>query len=142
LIDQGTEAPGCGKTGQEATPSDVNTEEAIRAGGDEGVGAAVATFDNASQAKDFVGEMTSDHGIDCMAKLLNDEDTKVTATPLPSEEADVDGAQLVISRKGDDGWHTVSYFNVTGWTQGNEGAVEWYEMVGAAPTEANESEAA
>jgi hypothetical protein len=36
----------------------------------------------------------------------------------------------------------VSYFNVTGWTQGDEAAVEWYETVGAAPTEAEEAEAA
>ena len=30
--------------------------------------------------------MTSDDGIACMAKLLNNGDTKVTATPLPSDE--------------------------------------------------------
>jgi hypothetical protein len=143
LMDQGSEAPGCGKSGKEATPSDVNTEEAIRAGGDEGVGAAVATFDNSSQAEDFVAEMTSDHGIDCMAKLLNDADTKVTATALPTEEEGVEGAQLVISREGDEGWRPVSYFNVTGWTEGNEGVVEWYETVGGeAPSEADEVAAA
>ena len=144
LIDQGTEAPGCGKSGKEASPSDVNTEEAIRADGDEGVGAAVATYANAAQAKAFVAEMTSDDGIACMAKLLNNGDTKVTATPLPSDEAGVDGAQLVISREGDDedGWHPVSYFNVTGWTDGNEAVIEWYETVGGdAPTEADETAA-
>ncbi len=142
LIEDGTEAADCGKTGKEASPSDVNTEEVVRGGGDEGVGAVVTTYDNAGQAADFVKEMTSDHGIDCMTKLLNDQDTKVTATPLPTDVEGVDGAQLVISRKGDDGWRPVSYFNVSGWTQGNEAAVEWYETVGAAPSEADEAEAA
>lgn len=142
LIEDGTEAADCGKTGKEASPTDVNTEEVVRGGGDEGVGAVVTTYDNAGQAADFVKEMTSDHGIDCMTKLLNDDDTKVTATPLPTDVEGVDGAQLVISRKGDDGWRPVSYFNVSGWTQGNEAAVEWYETVGAAPSEADEAEAA
>lgn len=143
LIDEGTEAPGCGKNGKEAAPNDVNTEEAIRADGDEGVGAAVTTYDNAAQAKAFVAEMTSDDGIACMAKLLNNQDTKVNVTPLPSDEAGVDGAQLVISREGDDGWRPVSYFNVTGWSEGNEAVVEWYETVGGdAPSEADETAAA
>ncbi|HWH20178.1 MAG TPA: hypothetical protein VN671_06575 [Solirubrobacterales bacterium] len=142
LLAEGTEAAGCGKTGKEASPSDVNTEEVVRGGGAEGVGAVVTTYANAGQAADFVKEMTSDHGIGCMAKLLNDQDTKVTATPLPTEAEGVEGAQLVISRKGDDGWHPVSYFNVSGWTDGNEAAVEWYETVGAAPSEADEAEAA
>jgi hypothetical protein len=144
------EAPGCGKSGDEATPSDVNTEEAVRAGGDEGVGAVVTTYDNADQAKDFLKEMTSGHGIDCMAKLLNSKDTQVAVQPLPSpegndgdiEKSDVDGSQLVISRRGDDGdWRPVSYFNVSGWTDGNEAAIEWYETVGGAPSEAAEAEA-
>jgi hypothetical protein len=139
---EGTEAADCGKTGKEASPSDVNTEEVVRGGGDEGVGAVVATYDNASQAADFVKEMTSEHGIDCMTKLLNEQDTKVTATPLPTEVKGVGGAQLVISRKGDDGWRPVSYFNVSGWTQSNEAVVEWYETVGAAPSEADAAEAA
>ena len=138
LIDQGTEAPGCGKNGKEAAPSDVNTEEAVRADGDEGIGAAVTTYANAAQAKAFAAEMTSDDGIACMVKLLNDQDTKVVATPLPSDEAGVDGAQLVISRKGDEGWRPVSYFNVTGWSEGNEAVVQWYETVGQAPSAANE----
>jgi hypothetical protein len=142
LMAEGTEPADCGKTGKEASPSDVNTEEVVRGGGNEGVGAVVTTYANAGQAADFVKEMTSDHGIDCMAKLLNDQDTKVTATPLPTEAEGVEGAQLVISRKGDDGWRPVSYFNVSGWTQGNEAAIEWYETVGAAPSEADEAEAA
>ena len=142
LMAEGSEAADCGKTGKEASPSDVNTEEVVRGGGDEGVGAVVTTYANAGQAADFVKEMTSDHGIDCMAKLLNNPDTKVAVTPLPSEEDGVEGGQLVISRKDDDGWRPVSYFNVTGWTHGNEAAVELYETVGAAPSEADEAEAA
>ena len=110
--------------------------------GDEGIGAAVTTYANPAQAKAFAAEMTSDDGIACMVKLLNDQDTKVVATPLPSDEAGVDGAQLVISRQGDNGWRPVSYFNVTGWSEGNEAVVEWYETVGQAPSEANESAAA
>jgi hypothetical protein len=131
----------CNKDGKEATPNDVNTEQVVRAGGDEGVGAVVSTFDNAGQAEDTVGEALSDKSIDCLVKLLNTQDTKVSAQPLPTQEDGVDGNQLVISRRGDDGWRPVSYLNVSGWSQGDEAAIELYETVGGAPSEADETEA-
>jgi hypothetical protein len=150
LIGTEEEAAGCGKSGNEVAPNAVNDEEAIRAGGDEGVGAVVTTWDNAGQAKDFLKEVTSDQSMTCMAKLLNSKDTKVAVTPLPTPQSnggditksEVDGNQLVISRRGDDGdWHPVSYFNVSGWTDGNEAAAQWYETVGSAPSESDEAEA-
>jgi hypothetical protein len=136
---------GCGKTDGESTPTDVNTEQAIRANGDEGVGAVVTTYANAAQATDTVQEALSSHSIDCLAKLLNSSDTKVAVQPLPTTEANdgtVDGNQLVISRKGDGGFHPVSYFNVSGWSEGKEAAIELFETVGAAPSESDEAEAA
>ena len=137
------EAAGCGKSGNEVAPNAVNDEEAVRAGGDEGVGAAVTSWDNPGQAKDFLKEATSDDAISCMAKLLNSKDTQVAVKPLPTDENGVDGSQLVISRRGGDGdFRPVSYFNVSGWTEGNEAAVSWYETVGPAPSEADETEAA
>lgn len=142
LIDSGQEAPGCGKSGKEATPNEVDTEMVVRAGGKEGVGAVVTTYETTGLARDFVKDLTSDRGIGCMVKLLNDKDTRVAARPLPTAEDGVDGNQLVISRRGDDGWRPVSYFNVSGWTQGKEAAVQWYQTVGAAPTETDEAEAA
>ena len=132
----------CDKNGKEAAPNNVDTEMVVRGGGDEGVGAVVTTFDNADQATDTVGEALSDRSIDCLAKLLNTQDTKVSAQPLPTPEDGVDGDQLVISRRGDDGWRPVSYLNVTGWSQGREAAIELYETVGGAPSEADETEAA
>ncbi len=131
----------CSNNAKEAAPNDVNTEMVVRAGGDEGVGAVVTTFDNAGQAKETVGEALSDSSIQCLVKLLNNQDTKVTAQPLPTEEGGVEGSQLVISRRADEGWRPVSYLNVSGWSQGKEAAIELYETVGPAPTESDEAEA-
>jgi hypothetical protein len=138
---------GCGKTGDEVTPKEVNTEQVVRAGGDEGVGAIVTTYANAALAKDTVQEALSDHSVDCLAKLLNSSDTRVAVQPLPaaadnSGDQSVVGDQLVISRRGDDGFRPVSYFNVSGWSQGKEAAIELYETVGGAPTESDEEAAA
>jgi hypothetical protein len=139
----------CDNQGDEAAPNDVNTEQVVRAGGDEGVGAVVTTYDNAAAAKATVQEALSDQSVECLAKLLNSSDTKVAVGPLPSAEGAGDegdqgvvGSQLVISRRGDGGFRPVSYLNVTGWAEGKEAAVELYETVGAAPSEADESEAA
>jgi hypothetical protein len=52
------------------------------------------------------------------------------------------GNQLVISRKGDDGFRPVSYLNVSGWSDGKEAAIELYETVGGAPAESDEAAAA
>jgi hypothetical protein len=131
----------CAKDGREATPNDVDTEQVVRAGGDEGVGAVVMKFDNADQADATVGEALSDDSISCLAKLLNTDDTKVSAQPLPTAEDGVEGVQLAISRKDDDGRRPVSYLNVTGWSQGNQAAIELYETVGPAPSDTEEAEA-
>jgi hypothetical protein len=131
----------CNKDADEVTPNDVNTEMVTRAGGDEGVGGIVSKLDNAKQAEALVAEALSDQSITCLVKLLNNPDTKVQAQPLPTEEGGIEGNQLVISRKGDDGWRPVSRLNVSGWIQGNEAAIELYETVGAAPSESDEAEA-
>lgn len=141
LMATGEVPAGCGKDANEAAPNDVDTEMAVRAGGDEGVGSVVTTFDNAGGAKATVAEALSDQSIACLVKLLNTPDTKVQAQDLPSEEGGVEGSQLTISRQGDDGWRPVAYLNVTGWTDGNEAAIELYETVGPAPTEAEQAEA-
>jgi len=142
LMDKETLPNKCAKDGDEVVPNTVSSEQLIRAGGDEGVGAIVSTYDNAGQAKRGLNEALSDLSIGCLANLLssNEMNTRVSVKPLPAaNDGDVDGNQLAISRlvKGDP--RVVAYLNVSGWTDGNEAAVVLTETVGDAPDDADEA---
>jgi hypothetical protein len=142
LMETGELPASCNNSGKETAPNSSRAEMLVRGGGDEGSGALVMSYDNAAQATASTKEALSDQSIDCLVKLLNTQDTKVAATPLPTEGGDVDGDQLVISRKGDDGdFRPVAYLDVIGLTDRNESAVQFYETVGAAPSETQETEA-
>lgn len=142
LMDEGTLPNSCDKDGGEVTPNSVSSEQLVRGGGDEGVGAIVSTYDNPAQAKRGVDEVLSDESIGCLVKLLNSADTGVAVKPLPAAaEGEVDGNQLVISRKVNGDSRPVGYLNVSGWTDGNEGAIELVATNGAAPEEADETAA-
>jgi hypothetical protein len=142
LMETGELPASCDNSGKETAPNSSRAEMLIRGGGDEGSGALVMSYDNAAQATAGTKEALSGQSIDCLVKLLNTADTKVAATPLPTEAGDVDGDQLVISRMGDDGdFRPVAYLDVIGLTDGNEAAVQLYETVGSAPTETQETEA-
>jgi hypothetical protein len=142
LMETGELPASCNNNGKETAPNASRAEMLIRGGGDEGSGALVSSYDNAAQATASTKEALSGQSIDCLVKLLNTADTKVAATPLPTEAGDVDGDQLVISRKGDDGaFRPVAYLDVIGLTDGNEAAVQLYETVGSAPSETQETEA-
>jgi hypothetical protein len=142
LMETGELPNSCNNSGKETAPDSSHAEMLIRGGGDEGSGALVMSYDNAAQATASTKEALSDQSIDCLVKLLNTQDTKVAATPLPTEGGDVDGDQLVISRKGDDGdFRPVAYLDVIGMTDGKEAAVQLYETVGSAPSETQETEA-
>lgn len=143
LMEDGTLPNSCGKDGDEVVPNTVSSEQLVRGGGDEGVGAIVGGYDNPAQAKRAVNEVLADESVGCLAKLLNSDDTKVAVKPLPAaaEGGDVDGSQLVISRQAGGDSRPVAYLNVIGWTDGNEGAIELVETNGAAPDEADEDAA-
>jgi hypothetical protein len=142
LMETGELPDSCTNGGKETAPNASHAEMLIRGGGDEGSGALVMSYDNAAQATASTKEALSDQSIACLVKLLNTEDTKVAATPLPTEDGDVDGDQLVISRSGDDGdFRPVAYLDVIGMTDGKEAAVQLYETVGSAPSETQETEA-
>jgi hypothetical protein len=134
----------CGKDGDEVVPDEVSSEQLIRSGGDEGVGAIVSSYDNPAQAKRGVNEALSDESVSCLAKLLssNEMNTRVAVKALPNNESgDVDGNQLVISRQANGDSRPVAYLNVIGWTDGNEAAVELVEANGDAPSEGDETAA-
>jgi hypothetical protein len=147
LMETETLPSNCDKSGDETPPNVVSSEQLVRAGGDQGVGAIVSTYDNSAQAKNGVEEAVSNHSIDCLAKLLSSTDlrTQVAVQPLPAANGNgngnVDGNQLVISRRVNGDLRVVSYLDVIGWTEGNEAAVEMIETVGDAPDEAAESAA-
>jgi hypothetical protein len=142
LMETGELPDSCNNGGKETAPNSSRAEMLIRGGGDEGSGAIVMSYDNAAQATASTKEALSDESIACLVKLLNTADTKVAATPLPTEDGDVEGDQLVISRGGDDGdFRPVAYLDVIGLTDGNEAAVQLYETVGSAPSETQETEA-
>ncbi len=142
LMETGELPASCDNSGKETAPNASRAEMLIRGGGGEGSGALVMSYDNAAQATASTKEALSGQSIDCLVKLLNTQDTKVAATPLPTEGGDVDGDQLVISRAGDDGdFRPVAYLDVIGLTDGNESAVQFYETVGSAPSETQETEA-
>lgn len=134
----------CGKDGDEVVPNEVSSEQLIRGGGDEGVGAIVSSYDNPAQAKRGVNEALSDESVRCLAKLLSSDamNTQVAVRALPNNEGgDVDGNQLVISRQSNGDSRPIAYLSVIGWTDGNEGAVELVEANGDAPSEADETAA-
>jgi hypothetical protein len=144
LMETGELPASCNNSGKETAPNTARAEMLIRGGGDEGSGALVTSYDNSAQATASTKEALSDQSIGCLVKLLNTADTKVAATPLPAAEAgDVEGDQLVISRRGGDGgdFRPVAYLDVIGSTDGDEAAVQLYETVGAAPSETQETEA-
>ncbi|HEX5713407.1 MAG TPA: hypothetical protein VFX85_08855 [Solirubrobacterales bacterium] len=141
LMDNETLPNKCGKDGDEVVPNAVSSEQLIRGGGKEGVGAIVSTYDNAGQAKRGLNEALSDLSIACLANLLssNEMGTKVAIKPLPAAgDGDVEGNQLVISRAVNGDQRPVAYLNAFGWTEGNEAAVVLVETVGDAPDGADE----
>jgi hypothetical protein len=143
LMENETLPGNCDDHDNEVVPNIVSSEQLVRAGGDEGVGAVVSTYDNPAQAKRGVDEVLSNRSIDCLAQLLSSKEmrTRVDVQPLPAanDDGDVDGNQLVISRVVDGDPRVVSYLNIIGWTDGNEGAIAMVETVGDAPDDEDES---
>jgi hypothetical protein len=143
LMDKEDLPSSCGKDGDEVVPNVVSSEQLVRSGGDEGVGAIVGTYDSPAQAQRGVNEALSDQSVGCLAKLLSSDamNTQVAVKALPSDDGDVDGNQLVISRQANGDSRPVAYLNVLGWTDGNQGAVELVEVNGDAPQESDEAAA-